>query len=79
MPTAVVAYWTARVAELERELDAETKLSKMNLIVAGLMRTREALKRAKAKLGYAGRHPKRGSSRQSARRSASNVADPASA
>jgi len=79
MSTADVAYWTARVAELERELDAETKLSKVNLIAAELMRTRQALKKAKAKLGRAGRRPKHGTSAPRARRSASNVVDPASA
>jgi hypothetical protein len=79
MSTADVEYWTARVAELERELDAETKLSKVNLIAAELMRTREALKKTKAKLGRAGRHPKHEKSAPRGRRSVNNVVDPASA
>jgi hypothetical protein len=64
MPTADIEYWTARVAELERALDAETKLSKVNLIAAELMRTRQALKKAKATLGRSGLHPKHGSLRR---------------
>jgi hypothetical protein len=79
MPTADIEYWTARVAELERELDAEMKLSKVNLIAAELMRTKEALKKAKAKLGRAGRHSRHGKSAPRARRSANNVVDPAGA
>jgi len=78
MPTADVEYWTARVAELERELNAETKLSKVNLIAAELMRTRQALKKAKATLGRAGRHPQR-EKVWAARRSANKVIDPVSA
>jgi hypothetical protein len=77
MPTADIEHWTARVAELERELDAATKLSRVNLIAAELMRTREALKKAKAKLERAAPHPKHGKPRQSARRSANNAAEPA--
>jgi hypothetical protein len=77
MSTTEVEHWTARVAELERELDVETKLSRVNLIAAELMRTREALKGAKAKLERAAPHPRRGTSRQSARRSASTGAEPA--
>jgi hypothetical protein len=79
MSTADVEYWTARVAELERELDAEIKLSKVNLIASELMRTREALRRAKAKLEHAGPRPKHEKSAPRARRSASNVVEPASA
>jgi hypothetical protein len=79
MSTADVEYWTARVAELERELDAQTKLSKVNLIAAGLMRTRQALSRAKAKLEHAGPRPKHEKSPPRGRRSASNVVDPVSA
>jgi hypothetical protein len=73
MRTADIEYWTARVAEL-RELDAETKLGKVNLIAAELMRTREALKEAKAKLGRAGLHPRHGKLAPRVRHSANNVA-----
>jgi hypothetical protein len=73
MSTADIAYWAARLADLERELDAAKKLSEVNLIASELMRTREALRKAKAKLGRAIRHPKREKSAPRA------VADPASA
>jgi hypothetical protein len=73
-----IAHYTARVAELERELDAAPKLSIVKVIAQELMRTRAALNAAKAKSGPAGQRPKRGTHRQSARRSASNAAEPAS-
>jgi hypothetical protein len=73
MPANDVEYWTIRVAELERELDAATKLSKVGMIAGELRRSREALARVRAKTGPAGQHPKRGTSRQSGRRSASDA------
>ena len=79
-PTAAdIAHWTKRVAELERELDAATKLSELKAMAGELMRTRSALQEARAKLGSASQHPKRGTSRQSARRSRRNATEPASA
>jgi hypothetical protein len=74
-----IAHWTARVAELERQLDAASKLADVKAIAGELMRTRQALKQAKAKLGSAGRRPKRASSPRSARRSASSAVGRASA
>jgi hypothetical protein len=38
MSTADIAYWAARLAGLERELDAAKKLSEVNPIAAELMR-----------------------------------------
>ena len=70
-----IAHWTARVAELEAELDAATKLSEIKLIAAEIRRTRAALE--KAKTGRAGPRPRREKSARSARRSASNEAEPA--
>ena len=74
-----IAYWTVRVAELEQQLDAERKLSKINLIAAELMRTRKALMNAQAKTGRAARHPKREKSVRNERRNASSAAEPPSA
>jgi hypothetical protein len=48
---AEIAYWTARIAELERQIDAATKLSEVRAIAGELMRTRAALERAKAQRG----------------------------
>jgi hypothetical protein len=70
-----IAHWTARVAELEAELDAATKLSEVKAIAGELHRTRAALKKAKAE--RAGPPPRRETSRPCARRSASNEAEPA--
>jgi hypothetical protein len=70
-----IAHWTARVAELEQQLDAATKLSKINMIAGELMCSRKALKDAKAKPGSAVRHPKHASSPPSARRSVSNAGE----
>jgi hypothetical protein len=75
---ADIEHWTARVAELERELDAAAKLSEVRVIAGELMRTRAALKEARAKTGSAGQRPKRGTSRRSGRRSASTAPEPAS-
>jgi hypothetical protein len=69
-----LAYWAARVAELERQLAAAAKLSEVRMIAGELMRTRKALNQAKAKLAVAARHPRRASRPQSARRSASSAA-----
>lgn len=55
MSTADIAYWAARVAELERELDAAKKLSEVNLIASELMRTKTLLKKS----GHAGSRPTR--------------------
>jgi hypothetical protein len=74
-----IAYWATRVAELERQLDAAAKLSEVRMIAGELMRTRQALKQAKAKLGSAAQRPKRASSPRSARRSASSAVGRASA
>jgi hypothetical protein len=70
-----IAYWAARVVELERQLDAAAKLSEVRMIAGELVRTRKALNQAKAKLAVAARHPRRGTSRQSGRRSASTAAE----
>jgi hypothetical protein len=69
-----IAYWTARVAELERQLDAATKLSEIKAIAGELHRTRAALKEAESKTVRAGQRSTREKSRQSGRRSASNEA-----
>jgi hypothetical protein len=76
-----VQYWMARVAELERELDAAPRLSMVKVIAGELMRAKAALKEAKAKSQSrsASLRPKRGTRRQSGRHSASNAAEPASA
>jgi hypothetical protein len=68
-----LALWIRRIAELERELDAATKLAEVKAIAAELRQTKAALKKAKAKAGNAVRHPRRASSRQSARRNESNA------
>jgi hypothetical protein len=73
-----IAHWTARVAELEQQLDATTKPSKINMIAGELMRSRAALKGAKAKAGRAGLRPKRETPARGARRSASTATEPAS-
>jgi hypothetical protein len=52
-----IAHWTARVAELERQLDAAIKLADVKAIAGDMHRTRAALKKAKA--GRAVQHPKR--------------------
>ena len=75
---ADIAHWTALVAELERELGAAIKLSEVNAIAGELMRSRAALRDAKAKAGRAGLCPKRGTSVRNARRTVSNEAEPAS-
>jgi hypothetical protein len=67
--------WAARVAELERQLDAAAKLSEVRMIASELVRTRKALNQSKAKLAVAARHPRRGTCRQSGRRSASSAAE----
>jgi hypothetical protein len=74
--STAIEHWTARVAELERQLDAATKLSAVKAVAGELMRTRKALKDAEAKAGRSGPHPKRGASRQSGRRSVSSAAEP---
>jgi hypothetical protein len=72
-----IADWAARVAELERQLDAAAKLSEVRMIAGELVRTRKALNQAKAtKLAVAARHPRRASRPQSGRRSASSAAEP---
>jgi hypothetical protein len=71
-----IAHWTARVAELERQLDAATKLADVKAIVGELHRTRAALKKAKAEQAVP--RPKREKSQRSARRTASNEGEPAS-
>ena len=43
-----IAHYTARVAELERQLDAAPRLSLVKVIAGELMRTRAALEAAKA-------------------------------
>ena len=48
---ADIAHWTWRVAELERELDAATRLSEVKAIAGELRRTKEKLREAK---GYGG-------------------------
>jgi hypothetical protein len=68
-----IAHWTARVAELEAELDAATRLSEVNRIAGELHRTRAALKKAKAE--HAPPRPRRGTSQPGVRRSASSAAD----
>ena len=73
-----VACWTARVAELEQQLDAATKLSAIKVTAGELMRTREALKKAKAKIGRAVPRPTRGKPRQTVRRSGRNATERAS-
>ena len=70
-----IAHWTARVAKLERQLDAATKLADVKAIAGELHRTRAALTRARA--GRAGLRPKHGKSRSSGRRSASTATEPA--
>jgi hypothetical protein len=77
MSTADIAYWAARLAELERDLDAAKKLSEVNPIAAELMRARQALKQAEAKTGRAGPRPKREMPARRARRSASSATEPA--
>ena len=76
---ADVVYWTARLAELERQLDAAAKLSEVRMIAGELMRTRQALRQAKAKLGSAGQRSKRASFPRNASRSASSAVGRASA
>jgi hypothetical protein len=71
-----IAHWTARVAELERQLDAAAKLSEVRMIAGELMRTRAALKSVKAKAASAALRPKRETSRRSVRRSASSAVGP---
>jgi hypothetical protein len=73
---AEIAYWTARIAELERQIDAATKLSEVRAIAGELMRTRAALERAKAQRGSARQPSKHKTSRQNGRRSASSAAEP---
>jgi hypothetical protein len=70
-----IAYWSVRVGELERQLDAAAKLSEVRMIAGELVCTRKALNQAKAKLAVAARHPRRASRPQSARRSASTAAE----
>jgi hypothetical protein len=52
-----IAHYTARVAELERELDAAPRLSLAKVIAGELMRTKTALEAAKAKSRRAGSRP----------------------
>ena len=73
-----IAHYTARVAELERELDAAPKLSIVKVIAGELMRTRAALEAAKAKTLPAGRRSTHGKPARRARRTSSSAADPAS-
>jgi hypothetical protein len=70
---------TKRVAELEAQLDAATKLSEIKAIAGELQRTRSTLQEAKVKRDSASQRPKRGTSRRSVRRSTRNASEPASA
>jgi hypothetical protein len=72
-----IAHWTARVAELERQLDAAAKLSEVRMIAGELMRTRAALKSVKAKAASAALRPRRGKPRPNARHTASSEGDSA--
>jgi hypothetical protein len=72
---AEIVAWTRRVAELEQQLDAATKLAQVKAIAGELNRTKKALKEADAKAGRAVSRPTRGKSQRSVRRTASSAAE----